>query len=54
LAGDAISTSFDQFQFLENAQMNNKILAVRLAQALLSVVATAASVLILQLALVAG
>jgi hypothetical protein len=34
--------------------MNNEILAVRLAQALLAVGATAASVLVFQLALLAG
>jgi hypothetical protein len=34
--------------------MNNEILAVRFAQALLAVGATAASVLVLQLALLAG
>jgi hypothetical protein len=39
---------------MEKAPMNNELLTIRLAQALLAVGATAASVLVLQLAMLAG
>jgi hypothetical protein len=53
LAVGAISSLFDEFQLTEIA-MTNENLTIRVAQALLAVTATAASVLIVQIAMLVG
>jgi hypothetical protein len=53
LAGSAIYSLLDQFN-QRRMHMTNEIFTVRIAQALLAVTATAASVLVVQFAMLVG
>jgi hypothetical protein len=53
LAGGAMLTPFEQFNS-RSTHMNKEIVAVRVAQALLAVGVTTASVVVIQLAMLAG
>jgi hypothetical protein len=53
VAGGAISALFDQFN-PRRSHMTNEILTARIAQALLAVTVTVASVLVVQFAMLTG